>query len=288
MQALRIMGDVGILVFVVATMASLGLQLTIGQIVGPLGNRFLAAKALFANFVLAPALALAIRALIPLDDGFAIGLILMATAAGAPFLPPLVQIAKGDIATSVGALVLLMGATVLFLPLVLPLLIPGVQVNPRDIARSLVLCMLIPLAIGLIVNRRRPAMAARLLPIVSALGRAGLALGAVVLLALHGRSLLGTFGTGAIFASIALAAGTLLFGRLIAGSDRAARPVLTLATGARNIPAALVVAEQNFADPNVLVMCLLFAFVSVAGLFIAARLLGRGPALASVDAPSER
>ncbi len=288
MQALRLIGDVGILVFVVATMAGLGLRLTIGQILGPLADKLLIAKALVANFVLAPALALAIRAVLPLDDGFAIGLILMATAAGAPFLPPLVQIARGDVATSVGALVLLMGATVLFLPLVLPALIPGAQVNPLDIAKSLVLLMLIPLAIGLTVNRQRPARAARLLPIVSILAKAGLALGAIALLALHGRSLLGTFGSGAIVASVALAAGTLLAGWLMAGSDKTARPVLMLATGARNIPAALVVAEQNFEDPNVLVMCLLFAFVSVAGLFAAARLLGRGSAPASRDAPSER
>ena len=94
----------------------------------------------------------------------------------------------------VGVLVLLMGVTVIFLPAVLPLLIPGVQVSPLDIAKSLVLLMLIPLAIGLFVNRCRPAMAARTSPIVSALAMAVLALGAIVLLALHGRSLLGTFG----------------------------------------------------------------------------------------------
>lgn len=287
MPALRVIGDVGILVFVVATMAGLGLQLTMGQILGPLADKFLVAKALVANFVLAPALALAIRAVLPLDDGFAIGLILMATAAGAPFLPPLARIARGDVAASVGLVVLLMGVTVLFLPAVLPLLIPGVRISPLAIAKSLVLLMLVPLAIGLIVNRERPATAARWLPIASPLAKAGLALGAIALLALHGRSLLGAFGSGAVLTAIALAIGMLLIGWLVAGADKAARSVLMLATGARNIPAALVVAEQNFEDPNVLVMCLLFAFVSVAGLFVAARLLGRRSAPASRDALSE-
>ena len=57
--------------------------------------------------------------------------------------------------------------------------------------------------------------------------------------------------------------------------DIAARPVLTLGTGARNIPAALVVADLNFDDADVLVMCVLFAVVSLVGLLVTARQLGR-------------
>ena len=66
------------------------------------------------------------------------------------------QIAKGEVAGSVGVIVLLMGTTVLYLPMALPLLLPGVHVSPLDIATSLVLLMLIPLAIGLLVNRYFP------------------------------------------------------------------------------------------------------------------------------------
>lgn len=283
------LADLGILTFVVATMAALGMRLTIGEIVGPLRGGVLPIKVLVASFVLVPAFALAIRAVVPLNDGFGIGLILMATAAGAPFLPPLVQIAKGEVAASVGVLVLLMGTTVFYLPLVLPLLLPGVQVGPLDIAKSLVLLMLIPLAIGLFVNRRFPPVAARLQRIVSIIANIGLAIGAVALLALHGQAKLATFGTGAVAASIVLVAGTLLIGWLIAGADTAARPVLTLGTGARNIPAALVVADLNFEDADVLVMCVLIAVVSLVGLLVTARQLGRrAPASTAADTPLKR
>lgn len=282
-QATRVLADFGILAFVVATMTALGLRLTIGQIVGPLRGGLLPIKALVASFVLVPAVALAIRAALPLGDGFGTGLILMATAAGAPFLPPLVQVAKGAVAASVGVLVLLMGTTVLYLPLALPLLLPGVRVSPLDIATPLVLLMLIPLAVGLVVNRRFPTFAARWQPVVAAIGNLGLAIGMVALLALHGQALLGTFGTGAIIASVTLVAGTLLVGWLCAGTDADARPVLILGTGARNIPAALVVADQNFADPDVLVLCVLFALVSLAALAIAAYWLGRRARAASAE-----
>ena len=46
-------------------------------------------------------------------------------------------------------MVVLMVITVGYMPLVLPLLLEGVSVNPASIARSLILLMLIPLAVGL-------------------------------------------------------------------------------------------------------------------------------------------
>jgi BASS family bile acid:Na+ symporter len=159
-----VIANVGILTFVVASMAALGLSLSVRQIVQPLRNGRLVAMVLPANFVLTPALAYAIKTVIPMDEGYAIGLILLATAAGAPFLPKLVQVAKGAVAISVGIMVLLMAATIIYLPLVLPLLLPGVAVNPLDIAGSLAVLMLIPLTIGLFIKSRYGSVADSLQP----------------------------------------------------------------------------------------------------------------------------
>ena len=68
-----------------------------------------------------------------LDEPFGVGLLLLGCAAGAPFLPKLAQLAKGNLPFGVGAMVLLMVITVTYLPIVLPLLLPGVAVN-RDVA----------------------------------------------------------------------------------------------------------------------------------------------------------
>ena len=57
---------------------------------------------------------------------FAVGLLVLGCAAGAPFLPKLAELAKGNLAFSVGAMVLLMVVTVGYLPVVMPLLLPGV------------------------------------------------------------------------------------------------------------------------------------------------------------------
>ena len=89
-------------------------------------------------------------------------MIVFSTAAGAPFLPKLVQGAKGNIAFGVGLMVLLMVVTVVYMPFVLPLLLPDVSVNPWDIAKSLIVLMLIPLAIGLLFRSHSPEDAATL------------------------------------------------------------------------------------------------------------------------------
>ena len=142
--------------FVVTSMLAMGMSLTMAQIIQPLKNARLVILALLANFVLVPLLAYAITLLIPFEQSLQIGLVVLATAAGAPFLPKLVQGAKGDIAFGVGLMVLLMVVTIAYIPIVLPLLLAGVQVNPWDIAQSLIVLMLIPLAIGLLISRIRP------------------------------------------------------------------------------------------------------------------------------------
>src|SRR5262245_28451969 len=121
---------VAMLVFVLSSMLSMGLGLTAAQIIMPLRNVRLVALSLAANFVLMPLAAVALGKLLRLDEPFGVGLLVLGAAAGAPFLPKLAQIAKGDLAFSVGLMVMLMVITVGYLPLTLPMLLPGVSVNP--------------------------------------------------------------------------------------------------------------------------------------------------------------
>jgi hypothetical protein len=65
------------------------------QIIAPLKNVRLVVLALLANFVLVPLLAYLIILIISLEQSLAVGLAVLATAAGASFLPKLVQGASG-------------------------------------------------------------------------------------------------------------------------------------------------------------------------------------------------
>src|SRR5262247_2129457 len=159
-----------------SSMLAVGLSLTLGQILRPLRNGKLVALALLLNFALMPLVAFLIARVLQLDQPLGVALLLLGTAAGAPFLPLLARIAKGDLPFAVGLMVLLMVVTVGYMPLVLPLLLEGVSVDPLKIGRSLVLLMLLPLAIGLLVKARLSGVAARVQPSLNRVSTLTLAL----------------------------------------------------------------------------------------------------------------
>ena len=121
---------IAMLAFVITSMLAVGVSLTVGQIIDPLRNGKLVSLALLANFVLMPLSALVIAKLLRLDEPLGIALLLLGAAAGAPFLPKLAGIAKTNLAFAVGLMVLLMVLTVAYMPLVLPLLLEGVSIDP--------------------------------------------------------------------------------------------------------------------------------------------------------------
>jgi bile acid:Na+ symporter, BASS family len=157
---------------------------------------------LLANFVLAPLIALTIAALLRLDQPLGAGLLLLGSAAGAPFLPKLTQLAKGNLAFAVGLMVLLMVITVGYLPLVLPLLLLGVSVNSAKIARSLFLVMLVPLADALAFKAWFAAPATRIRPILDRISNVSLIVFILLLVTVNFKNVLAVFGTRGILAGL--------------------------------------------------------------------------------------
>jgi predicted Na+-dependent transporter len=268
------LASLSVLVFVIASMASMGLSLKLQQITSSLKNTRLVIMALVANFVLVPLVAYVITLLFPLDEPLRIGLILLSTAAGAPFLPKLAEAAKGNVALSVGLMVLLMVVTVIYLPVVLPLLLSGVAVNPWEIAQSLILLMLLPLTLGLLVNARYEEMAARLQPVFSQASSTALMLLLVLGLVLNFRDMISLVGSFGLLAAALFLFSSLAFGYLLGGSEGQTKSVMGLGTAQRNIAAALVVAGQNF-DTDVITYLMVVAILGLVILMPLAGELGR-------------
>lgn len=265
------------LLFVVTSMLAMGLSLTIPQIIEPLKNIRLVLLALLANFVLAPLLAYGILFVIPLEQSLKIGLIVLSTAAGAPFLPKLVQGAKGNIAFGVGLMVLLMVGTIIYMPLVLPLLLPGVSVNPWDIAKSLIVLMLIPLAIGLLIKSGAAETAVHYQPLMTKLSSLALLVLLVVGLGLNVSNILNLIGTGGILALLLFVIGLFIIGFLLGGREPDIRSVMGLGTAQRNVSAAIVVTVQNFSGTNTLSFVLVGAILFLLILLPTAKRLGSRP-----------
>ncbi|MCE9567853.1 MAG: bile acid:sodium symporter, partial [Planctomycetes bacterium] len=192
------LSKVAVLVFVVTCMVAAGLGLSVHDIVAPLRRARLVAASLLANFVVAPGIAYALTELIPLDRSHAIGLLLLGGAAGAPFLPKLAELAHGDQAFAVGLMLLLMVGSVVFMPIALPLLVPGLSAEPWPILKPLLFTMLLPLSVGVFVKSRWVLRALVLRRAFKVVSNVSMLLAVLLLLGLIFRAMLGTFGSGAV------------------------------------------------------------------------------------------
>jgi bile acid:Na+ symporter, BASS family len=274
-DAARSMAKIALLVFLVTSMLAAGLGLTPRAVLAPLRNFRLVSLALALNFLAAPLFALLLTIVIPLERPHAIGLLLLAGAAGAPFLPKLVESAQGDLGFAVALTTLLTICTTLFMPLALPFIIPGLQSDPWSIARPLVVFMLTPLAIGMIFQNRSPARAVAWQPILGQLATVSALVLLGLLTFLYFRDLLGVFGSGAIFACVVFITGLYAAGYLLGGSQLQTKGVLGLGTASRNIGAALVSASQSFPDSKVMIMLVACTIVTLLLLLPAAAWLRR-------------
>ena len=263
-----------LLSFVIASMLATGAALAVGDIVKPLRNGRLVTLVLFANFVLMPLAAIFLAKVLWLDQGFGVGLLLLGCAAGAPFLPKLAELVGGDLPFAVGAMILLTLVSVAYLPIALPLLLPGITVDAWKIARSLVLFMLLPLAAGLFLKAQYEKWAERLRPIIDRISNVSLILLIVLITAANLDKVLQVFGTRAILAGLLFIALGLVTGWLLGGSNANTKSVMALGTSSRNIAAALVVGSQSFSDPKVVVMIIVVAIVGFIVLIPLSRALG--------------
>ncbi|MBN3895087.1 MAG: bile acid:sodium symporter [Nostoc sp. NOS(2021)] len=239
------------LTFIVATMLGTGLRLTVQQIWEPLRNIRLIVLSLVANFVLVPLFVYLLLQIVPLSEPIKDGFIIMAIAAGPPALPKLAQIVKGNVAFSTGLMMLLMFGTIVYMPIALPLVLQGVQVNSWDIAKPLLFLMLSPLAIGLFIKAKFAAIASSFQPIVSKISNVGLLLGLVVRLAVHFYEIITLLQTGAILVCAVFIVFSFSVGYLLGGPGIDTQRVLGVGTAQRNFAAALLVGASNFDDPNV-------------------------------------
>lgn len=272
-----------VLVFVVTCMIAAGLGLTVRAVAAPLARARLVALAVLANFVVAPLVAYGLTKLVTLKDAHETGLLLLAGAAGAPFLPKLAEAAKGDVAFSVGLMLLLMVVSVGFMPLALPVLIPGLKAEPWPLLKPLLFTMLLPLAVAMFVRARSERWAAKLRPAFTVVSNVSMILAVVLLVGLNFGALLDTLGTGAVAIGVLFVALALAVGYALGGPAPGTRSVLGLGTGQRNVAAALLIATQNFPDPEVVVMLLVTTLAGAVVLLAAARFCARRTAAFGTD-----
>jgi predicted Na+-dependent transporter len=268
--------NLAVLIYIVTTMLSMGLNFFPKQFLEPLKDKNLIYKSLAANFILLPIITYIILQAIPLQEGLAIGLVLMAAGAGSPFMLKLVQFIKADMAFAVGLMLILSTVTLFYMPLVLSILLPGVSINPLSIAFSLLVLIFLPLIIGTTVKSRYSEIAKVIQPTFNQISNIFIFVVIFLYLGLNYKDFLVVFGTGALIASLIFVLSAFLIGYLLGGPSRNKKSVLGMGTAIRNSSAAFVVAVTNFSSEyDVMAMIIVVYMLSIITMMIISRKMGK-------------
>lgn len=262
LEMLEIILNVAIAVFIAGVLFTAGLEVTLQEVFRPMKNVGLVARALTTNILLVPLIVYGMSIFFPLERPYMIGVLLYGFASGAPYTPKLVAAAGGDVPNSIAATMLLTVLTILYMPLILPFLVPGAEIGVWEIAKPLLLQMFVPLVIGLSIRHYGEATATKLHKPANVVVNLSALVFLVLALVLHWDELAATVGTGAVASAVVLTVVAFGVGYLFGPGRLRGRVTLGLITTARNIGAAATIATANFRDdPRVLITVAVCMFV---------------------------
>ncbi|HOW71110.1 MAG TPA: hypothetical protein PKY77_10955 [Phycisphaerae bacterium] len=249
MAILEIALKVSLVLFMVGNLLDMGLRLKLREALGGLRDvRFVVLSVLW-GFGLCPILAYLLSKVVPLAPPYAMGLVLLGMTPCAPFLPPMVDKARGDMAYAAAFMLLASVVTVVYMPFAVPVMVTGLTASAWTIAKPLVFFLLVPLGIGIVLQWASASLAARLHPLVKRTTGIATIVMLVLCLVVYGKGFVGAVGSYAIGAQIlffsAATAGPYF---LSFGLPQGQRSVLALGMATRNLGAAFA---PLFAFPDV-------------------------------------
>ena len=266
-----------VLIFTVSNLAAMGLELNPKKAINALKNSRFVLLIVVWGWVVGPAIAYLLTKVIPLSEPHAAGLLLISMAPTAPFFPLMVSKARGDM-SSAGAFILVATVgTVVFLPLMVPLMIPGLAVSIWALAKPLLTMVLLPLIVGFAIRVYRAPVADKLFPVVKKIGTLFLLITAVLTFWLYWREMLSALGSYAIGAQLLLfSLITVVSYKVGFGLKQGQRSAMALGMCTRNI-AAVFVAYFGITnpDPGVFVMIVLVVPLALIVALIAARVFAK-------------
>src|SRR5579859_3037642 len=107
--------NIVVVIFTVANLGAMGLELNVREALRALRNTKFVILVFVWSWVVGPVLAYVITRILPLDEPYAVGLLLASPAPCAPFYPMVVRKARGDVAYAAALLLLTAVGTVLLM-----------------------------------------------------------------------------------------------------------------------------------------------------------------------------
>jgi BASS family bile acid:Na+ symporter len=259
----------------IETMINLGLGVTARHVLDVAKNWRYVVKAALANYLLVPALAVALLLMFRAQPMVAAGFLIVAVCPGATYGPPLTALARGNPAVAVGLMVILAGSSALAAPPLLYALLPIVapdaplRVNASKMVFTLLVTQFLPLLAGMMVHHFRPDLATKWKGTANKLT-------AILNLLVLGFILVVQFQTLAqlplkgFIGMLLLLSSTTIVGWLLGGPGREFRIAMALATSVRNVGVGLVIATSSFSGTAAVTAALTYGlFQTVVMVFVA-------------------
>lgn len=275
--------NITVVIYMVGNLLDLGFNLDVRKAMAGLRDlRFVTLSLLWA-FVLCPALAYAIGALLPMTQPYAMGLLLLGLAPCAPLLPGMVEKARGDLNYAASFMLLVSAGTIIFMPIAVPLFVKGVAVSAWTVAKPMLFLVMAPLVVGVLVQLKKPAIASALHPWVKKITAVDTALMLLLVIAIYAKGFIGAIGTWAVLGHVLFFTLTIVGSYALSfGVPPGRKSVISLGLSTRNVGAALapLFATRGVAPPEATVMVCLgipafFLFSIIAARVFAGR---AGPA----------
>jgi BASS family bile acid:Na+ symporter len=206
---------------------------------------------LLANFLVVPALAMAVASRFEINRDTAVAMLLLAAAPFAPVVPVFARMARAELALAAGLTAVFPLASALLTPLAAEFALRlfakagGLQFHMLTSLATLGATITLPLAAGVFVRHRAPLLGRRLLRPVEIIAEATGATSLAFVTVTEFGSIV-NLGWRAWLAMAVISETSLLLGWMLGGPTRGARQVVALGTSNRNIALALLVAMQNF------------------------------------------
>ncbi len=250
------------------TVFAVGLDARSGDAAYLIRHRALFARSIIAMNVIMPAIAISMATIFPLYPAVKLALVTLAVSPVPPFLPGKVAKSGGDGAYTVSLLVVASVLAIVVIPVTLEvfgLFTAAPLAAPFGKIASIVgFGILLPLALGIVVQRVSPAMAERGAKPVTTIAMAALVIGFVLILVKSWPAMLSLIGNGSILAIIAITLIGLAVGHALGGPKRDDRTVLALATATRHPAIAIAIAAASFPDQKLTGAAVMLSLIAVA------------------------
>jgi bile acid:Na+ symporter, BASS family len=276
-QTLQLILKVTLVIFMIGNLLDMGLRLKLSEAWAGLRNPRFVFFSLLWGFIVCPGLAWLLARFIPIAHPYAIGMVLLGMTPCAPFLPPMVERAKGDMGYTAAFMLLASVVTVVYMPLTVPFMVQGLSASAWTIAKPLLFLLLVPLAIGLVIQHRSGPLAARIHPPVKKVTGLDTVLMLILCLVVYGKEFLGAVGSYAIGTQILFFSfATVAPFFLSFGLPQGQRSVLALGMATRNLGAAFApLFAVHDVDQRAIVMVALGVLMQASFSFAAATWFGR-------------